>query len=122
MGWGKDFFDKHMEYIYAGDIDGMIDAQYAEDAILLSPFDCVTDAKPPHIVRGRKALKDFFKKYMAWQGGIKVESLYCFTETDKTIQFQAVFTSNTGKWVVGDGWYMKDGMIVYHASFAHKIG
>jgi hypothetical protein len=118
---GRQFFDEHMAYIYAGNIDGMIDDQYREDAVLISPFDLL-DTPPPHIIRGRAALKAFFHKYIAWQGAINVESLYDFVETEDAISFQAVFTSHTGKWVVGDAWYMKEKQIAYHFSFAHKIG
>jgi hypothetical protein len=119
--FGRQFFDEHMAYIYAGDLDGMIDDQYDEDAVLISPFD-ILDTPPPHIIRGREALKVFFHRYVSWQGSIKVESLYDFAETEDAISFQAVFTSNTGKWVVGDAWYMKEKKIAYHFSFAHKIG
>jgi hypothetical protein len=118
---GRQFFDEHMTYLYEGNIDGMIDDQYTENAVLISPFD-ILDTPPPHIVRGRDALKEFFKKYTAWQGPINVESLYDFAETEDAISFQAVFTSNTGRWVVGDGWSMDGGKIAYHFSFAHKIG
>ena len=117
---GREFFDKHMEYIYAGNIEGMIDDQYREDAVLISPFD-VLSTPPPHIVRGRPALKEFFGTYMSWQGAIEVESLYDFAETEDAISFQAIFTSQTGRWVVGDAWYMLDWMIAYHFSFAHRM-
>ena len=118
---GRKFFDEHMAYIYAGKIDDMIDDQYTADAVLISPFD-VLDTPPAHIVRGRQALKEFFHTYVAWQGAINVEELYDFAETDNSIFFQAIFTSNTGRWVVGDAWHMTDGMIDTHYSFAHKIG
>ena len=118
---GRKFFDEHMAYIYANDIDGMIDNQYTEDAVLFSPFD-VMPTPPPHVVRGRAALKEFFHTYVNWQGGIEVESLYDFCETEDSIFFQAIFTSRTGKWVVGDAWYMVNGQIDKHYSFAHRIG
>ena len=118
---GRQFFDEHMAYIYAGNLDGMIDNQYREDAVLISPFDML-DTPPPHIVRGRQALKAFFHKYMEYQGAINVESLYDFAETEDAISFQAIFTSQTGRWVVGDAWTLRDRMIAYHFSFAHKIG
>src|SRR5262249_49183123 len=73
---GGKFFQEHMKYIYANDIDGMIDDQYTQDAVLISPFDVVAGKSPPHIVRGNKELKDFFHTYIAWQGSIDVESLY----------------------------------------------
>ena len=65
--FGRQFFDEHMAYIYAGDLDGMIDDQYDEDAVLISPFD-ILDTPPPHIIRGREALKAFFHRYVSWQG------------------------------------------------------
>lgn len=117
---GRTFFDKHMEYIYGGDIDGLIDDQYTEDAVLISPFD-VLDTPPPHIVRGNAELKSFFRTYTAWQGSINVEELFDFAETDNSIFFQAIFTSNTGRWVVGDAWHMTDGKIDTHYSFAYKL-
>ena len=54
-----------------------------------------------------------------------MESLYDFAETENSIFFQAIFTSKTGKWVVGDAWHMRGGLtgkIEVHYSFAHKIG
>jgi hypothetical protein len=119
---GRKFFDEHMQFIYANDIDGMIDAQYTQDAVLISPFDVVKGKEPPHIVKGNKALKEFFHTYIAWQGEIKVESLYDFAETDDSICFHAIFTSHTGRWVVGDDWHMRDGKIDRHYSFAYKLG
>ena len=118
---GRQFFDEHMKFIYANDIDGMIDNQYTEDAVLFSPFD-VLDTPPPHVVRGREALKAFFHKYLAYQGAINVESLDNFAETDNSIFFQAVFTSKTGRWAVGDAWHMTNGMIDTHYSFAYRVG
>jgi hypothetical protein len=121
---GRKFFDEHMAYIYAGKIDQMIDDQYTQDAVLISPFDALK-TPPPHIVRGNKALKEFFHIYMDYQGAIDVEKLYDFAETDDSIFFQAIFTSKTGKWVVGDAWHMRGGLtgkIDVHYSFAHKIG
>lgn len=110
-----------MAYINNNDIDGMIENQYTQDAVLISPFD-ILDTPPPHIVCGNKALKDFFRRYIDWQGSINVESLYDFAETDNSIFFQAIFTSKTGRWAVGDGWHMTGGKIGTHYSFAYKIG
>jgi hypothetical protein len=113
-----------MAYIYAGKIDQMIDDQYAQDAVLISPFDALK-TPPPHIIRGNQALKEFFHIYMEYQGSIQVEKLYDFAETEDSIFFQAIFTSKTGRWVVGDAWHMRGGLtgkIDVHYSFAHKIG
>jgi hypothetical protein len=118
---GRKFFDEHIAYLTDNDIDNMIDNQYTQDAVLISPFD-ILDTPPPHIVRGNKALKEFFHKYIAWQGSINVEELCDFAETENSIFFQSIFTSNTGRWIAGAGWHMTDGKIDTHYSFAHKIG
>jgi hypothetical protein len=60
--------------------------------------------------------------YIKAQGAIKVEQLYNFAETDNSITFQAIFTSNTGRWVVGDAWYMRGRQIAIHYGFNYKIG
>jgi len=118
--FGQKFFDVHMEYIRNNDIDGMIDDQYTQDAILISPFD-ILPTPPPHVVRGNQALKDFFRKYIDWQGHIDVEKLYNFAELDDSINFMAIFSANTGRWVVGDEWHLVEGKIDRHYSFAHKL-
>ena len=117
---GRKFFDEHMAYISAKDVGGMVDAQYTQNAVLISPFN-ILDTPPPHIVRGNQALKEFLGKYLDWQGEIKVESLYNFAELDDSITFHAILTSNTGRWVVSDAWYMRDGQIDRHYSFAYKL-
>jgi predicted SnoaL-like aldol condensation-catalyzing enzyme len=119
--FGQKFFDEHMAYIRANNIDGMIDDQYSQDAILVSPFD-ILSTPPPHVVRGRQALKDFFHRYIDWQGHIDIEKLYNFAELDDSVTFMAIFSSNTGRWVVGDEWHLADGKIDRHYSFAHKLG
>jgi hypothetical protein len=118
---GRAFFDQHMDFIYKNDIDGLIDKQYTQDAVLISPFD-VLSTPPPHLIRGNQALKDFFRTYIAWQGSINVESISNFVETESSIFFEAIFTSKTGRWAVGDAWHMTDGKIDTHYSFAYRVG
>jgi hypothetical protein len=117
---GQKFLDEHMAYIAARDVEGMIDNQYTDDAALISPFN-ILESPPPHVVRGREALKDFMRTYLDWQGEINVERFYDFAELDDSICFQAIFTSHTGRWVVGDEWHLRDGLIDRHYSFAHKL-
>ena len=95
--------------------------RYTADAILISPFD-VLSTPPPHIVKGRTALKEFFRTYIDRQGSIDVEALYNFAETENSIFFQAIFASKTGKWVEGDAWHLTEGKIDTHYSFAYRIG
>jgi hypothetical protein len=118
---GRKFFDEHMAYIYANKIDEMIDDQYAQDAVLISPFNVYPNPPPPHIIRGNAALKKFFRTYIDFQGSINVEEISNFAETERSIFFQAIFTSQTGRWAVGDAWDMHEGKIQVHYSFAYKI-
>jgi hypothetical protein len=37
-GEGKAFFDRHMQYIMANDVEGMVKDTYTEDAILFNAF------------------------------------------------------------------------------------
>ncbi len=119
---GMKFFEEHMALIGAGKLDEMIDTQYTANCLHISPWDIIPGKPPTHILRGREELKKFFHLYIAAQGSINIESLYDFTEVDNSISFQAIFTSNTGRWVVGDAWTMKDGMIDTHYGFCHKLG
>jgi hypothetical protein len=119
---GRNFFDEHMQYIVAKDVAGMIDNTYTEDAILYNAFPFL-DTPPPNVIQGPEELKKVFKAYLDWQGEIQVDSLYNFLDTEDVISFQAVITSpNTGKWAVGDVWYMQDSKIARHFGFAHKLG
>jgi len=118
---GRKFFDEHMAYIYANKIDEMIDDQYAQDAVLISPFNVYPNPPPPHIIRGNAALKKFFRTYIDFQGSINVEEISNFAETERSIFFHAIFTSQTGRWAVGDAWHMHEGKIQVHYSFAYKI-
>ena len=119
---GRKFFDEHMALIGAGKLDEMIDTQYSADVLHISPWDIIPGTPPPHILRGREELKKFFHIYIKAQGSINIESLYDFAETGDSISFQAIFTSNTGRWVVGDAWHMRDGQIDIHYGFCHKLG
>jgi hypothetical protein len=119
---GRKFFDDHMALIGVGKLDEMIDTQYTEDCLHISPWDIIPGKPPAHILRGREELKKFFHIYIAAQGAINIESLYDFAETDNSISFQAIFTSNTGRWVVGDAWNMRNGQIAIHYGFCHKLG
>ena len=120
-GTGKEFFDRHMKYIMANDVVGMVTETYTEDAILFNAFNFLPEP-PPNIIQGRAALIDAFQKYLAYQGEIKVTSLYNFLDSQNAISFQATFDSpKTGSWAVGDCWLMRDGKIYHHIGFAHNI-
>jgi hypothetical protein len=112
---GRQFFDKHLEAIAAGEIDEMVDRDYTQDAILITFFNGF-DQTAPLTIKGREAIKRFFHSYMRVIGTIDVKTLD-FTETESSIFFQATFTCNLGLVTVGDAWTMKNGQIAYHFGF-----
>ena len=120
-GDGKAFFDKHMEYIGANDMAGMVRDTYTPDATLYNAFPFL-ELPPPNVITGTDALIDAFTKYLDYQGEIGVERLYNFLDSEEVISFQAVITSSkTGKWAVADTWLMKGEMIYKHFGVAHKL-
>lgn len=117
---GRQFFDQHMAYLSARDLDGLIKNGYTEDAVLITPFD-VLDVPPPHIIKAGPALIDFFGKWLDYHAGMTVDSLYDFAELDDSIFFQALITSQAGKWVLGEAWHLAGDKIDVHYGFAHKL-
>lgn len=117
---GREFFDKHLARIAAGEIDAMVENDYTEDAVLITFFNGFEGREPPMTVRGRAAIGQFFHDYMKVVGEINVQTLE-FTEDfdgqNGAIFFQATFTCNLGLVSVGDAWQMKDGKIFYHYGF-----
>jgi len=110
------FFDQHLETIASGDIETMVDRDYAEDAVLTTFFNGFADQPAPITVKGRPEIKKFFKKYMGVIGEIDVKTLN-FTETNSDVFFQATFTCDLGLMTVGDAWVMKNGKIATHFGF-----
>lgn len=121
-GFGKKFFDRHMEYIVAKDMAGMIKDTYTEDAALYNAFPFL-DTPPPNVITGHDTLIKVFEQYLEYQGEIQVTSLYNFLDTPEVISFQATFISpKTGNWAVGDTWLMRGEKIFRHFGFAHRLG
>ena len=119
----KEFFDQHLEYLASGDLEGMVNNTYAENAILYNAFP-IYEQQPWNVVRGRQDILTLFVDYMNFQGAINVEKLYNYIEGDKTISFQAVINSpNSGRWAAGDIWLMNEDFTIIerHYGFAHKL-
>ena len=103
---GKQFYQRQLDFLYAKDAEGLIDNNYTEDAVLIS-FD--------HTIRGRQALKEYFRGYLEMLGDLKVTSTDKFTETPESIFFEA--TVQTGKFGVVhvfDAMVLRDGKISHH--------
>jgi len=113
MSFGKELYDKQLEYLANKDIDPMIDNNYHEDAQLIG-YEVV--------VTGRAALKTHFKGYLENLGKIDVKSTDFFKETDDTIFFEATVETKLGIVQVYDAMYFKDNKIYRHFTGIKKMG
>ena len=117
---GQTFFTKHMGYLTGREVGRLLEEQYTEDAVLITPFD-ILDTPPPHIIPAGPKLKDFFEKWLDYHGAMTVDSLDDFTELDDSISFQCVLTTQTGKWVIFEAWHLAGDKIDRHYGYAHKL-
>jgi hypothetical protein len=106
----RQLYEAQLRYLQAGDVDGLIDNQYTDDALLVS-FD--------NQIRGNAALKDYFRGYLQVLGTIEVLSTDRFVETDDTVFFEATMKTNLGQARVFDAWVLRDGKISYHFTGVH---
>jgi ketosteroid isomerase-like protein len=106
----RQLYEAQIRYLQAADVDGLIDNQYTEDALLVS-FD--------NQIRGNVALKEYFRGYLQVLGAIEVLSTDRFVETDDTVFFEATMRTNLGQARVFDAWVLRDGKISYHFTGVH---
>ncbi len=102
---GKQFYQRQVEYLVAGNADALVEDNYNDDAVLTSP---------EFIVRGKQALKAHFRNYMRWVKIKAVKSTDKFVETDNTVLFEATVVSNYGEAKVYDAFVLRNGRISYH--------
>jgi aerobic carbon-monoxide dehydrogenase small subunit len=102
---GKRLYESQVRYLIAGDADGLVDDNYAPDAVVAS-FDFQ--------VKGHDALKAHFRNYMKWVQIREVISTDKFTETDDGLSFEATVRTNRGVARVYDVFTLRDGKVIYH--------
>jgi ketosteroid isomerase-like protein len=102
---GRKFYEEQLNYLFAKDVDGLIDNHYNEDALLVSV---------DFVVKGRDALKKHFRNYLAMLGNLEVKSTDKFQETEDTAILEASVVSDLGPAHVYDSWVLKNGKIAYH--------
>ncbi len=101
----RQFYDAQIRYLQAGDVEGLIDNQYTQDATLIS-FD--------NQIVGNAALKEYFAGYLKMLGSLEVISTDKFVETDDSLFFQATVKTGLGQAVVFDAWVLRGGKISHH--------
>ncbi|MDP9313448.1 MAG: nuclear transport factor 2 family protein [Chloroflexota bacterium] len=104
---GRAFYEQQIAYLQAKDVDGLIDNHYNADAVLIS-FD--------NKIKGRDALKAYFRGYLELLGRLEVKSTDNFAETEDVIYFTATVESALGEARVYDAFILRDGKISYHIS------
>jgi ketosteroid isomerase-like protein len=106
----RELYEAQIRYLQAADVDGLIDNQYTDDALLVS-FD--------HQIRGNAALKEYFRGYLQVLGTVEVLSTDRFVETDDAVFFEATMRTNLGEARVFDAWVLRDDKIAYHFTGVH---
>lgn len=101
----REFYESQLRYLGDMDVDGLIDNQYNDDAVLISFQGTVV---------GADALKTHFGGYLEMLGKITVNETTSFAFTDDTIFFEAKVSTKMGDATVYDAWVMRDGKIAYH--------
>ncbi len=101
----KDFYKEQLDYLFAKDVDGLIDNHYNEDAVLIG-FDFV--------VKGRDALKTHFRQYLKTLGHLEVKSTNKFRAGEDFMFFEASVVSDLGPAEVYDALTLTSGKISYH--------
>ena len=121
---GQTYFDQHVGYLMSGNLDNLVNEQYTEDAVMISPFD-ILETPPPHILTGREAIKNFLRKWLDYHGKSTFTSQTNFAELADSVTFHATMTSQTGNWMLGEAWHVVGGLpggkIDRHYGFAYKI-
>jgi hypothetical protein len=108
---GRKFYEEQLGYLTAKDVDGLIANHYNDDAVLIS-FDVT--------VKGRGALREYFRTYLERLSTLTVRSTDKFAETEDCTLLEATVTSNLGTVRVYDAFVLREGKISYH--FAGVIG
>jgi ketosteroid isomerase-like protein len=102
---GRALYQRQLQYLGARDVDGLVEHQYAEDALLIGA---------DSVVQGREALRAHFRRYLDRLGTLRVDSTDVFVETEDSIFFEASVTSDRGPARVFDAWVLRDGKIARH--------
>ena len=107
MTKGEKFFQEHADYIGKGDIDGLMEAHYHEDAEMVTL---------EFVLKGRKAIGKYLKEDSPKiTGQVLGMTMDYFTESDDVILYKAsVKTEKFGTIKADDAFYLKDGKILRH--------
>jgi len=102
-GWK--FFEKHLQFFFDKDVDGLLASDYTDDASCIS-YDFA--------IQGKEGLKGLFTAYLEMMGDMKLTSVDHWRETEDSILVEATMdTSRAGERKVYV-FVMRDGKITHH--------
>lgn len=104
--WAWRFYEKHLQYFYNKDVEGLLANDYAEDCQLVS-YDFA--------VKGHAAMRPAFTQYLAMLGDFKVTSTEHFRFTDDSIILEATMAGEKfGIRKVYDIFVFRGGKAIFH--------
>jgi len=95
------FFDERRSFLQDNDLNGLLQAHYQPDAVLLGPGFGVS---------GLPALRD---KLTAALTGLQFKRLDNFTQAENSIFFEATYNSSVGETSQFEAWVLRDNKIAY---------
>ncbi len=119
----RQFFEEHMRYVAAQDIDTMVNQTYTDDAILYHNFPYF-DGLPPYIHQGKEAIIKAQRTIFDPRnhGAIEAGAPFNFIEGDDFIFFQIpIKTPDRGNWVNTDFWAIRDNKLAYQFVFGYPV-
>jgi len=106
----KVFFNKQLDWLAKGDVNGLVEAQYADNAVMI-----VNSNEEPVIAEGKEAIKGLFSYYLEnfYRGFVSVEK---YVETEDSVFFEATINTVAGELRVYDVFILENGKAVRHFS------
>ncbi|ACK64466.1 hypothetical protein PCC8801_0368 [Rippkaea orientalis PCC 8801] len=106
-------YQEHIQYLLDKDIEGILNNQYTEDALLISSF-----TKEPQYFKGREQLKEHFQGILAIENLQTEVTFWAETDDPQTLMIVEAITMKTpegeAKMRFADSWVLRDGKIAIH--------
>jgi hypothetical protein len=119
----RDIFDRHMRYLAEQDIEGLVNATYTPDAVLVHNFPYFP-GDGPWRHRGRQAIIDAQRTIFAPRnhGPVLAGPAFEYFEHGNTIAFQLhVLSPTRGRWMNTDLWTIRDGLLAEQYVLAYPL-
>ncbi|NEU82303.1 nuclear transport factor 2 family protein [Nostoc sp. UIC 10630] len=106
-------YKEHIQYLQKKDIEGVLQNQYTDDALLISSIE-----RKPLYYRGHEELKKHFRGILDVEGLESDIAFWAETENPQTLMIVEAITMQTVNGEVkmrfADSWVLRDGKIAIH--------